>query len=72
MVAVTVLIVRLSISHCFFQLKNETPFMRISECPLFNVTLLKYSSIDIVEPKLKNDIKEHWEFEPPSILASAE
>lgn len=46
--------------------------MRISECPLFNVTLLKYSSIDIVEPKLKNDIKEHWEFEPPSILASAE
>ncbi|KAL3828558.1 hypothetical protein ACJIZ3_017360 [Penstemon smallii] len=41
-----------------FQLKHESPIVKTLKKPVFNATLLRYASIDIGEPKLKQEIDE--------------
>ncbi|KAI3461300.1 hypothetical protein Pfo_017963 [Paulownia fortunei] len=41
-----------------FLVKYETPLVKTPQKPIFNATLLKYASIDIGEPQLKQEIEE--------------
>lgn len=41
-----------------FQMKNGSTLVKNSQKPIFNATLLKYASLDIGEPKLRQEIGE--------------
>ncbi|KAL3530405.1 hypothetical protein ACH5RR_009727 [Cinchona calisaya] len=58
LVVVGVLCVRVTLRNGYFQLENETPFEEIAKFRVDNETLLKYASIEISEPKWKQEIEE--------------
>lgn len=58
MVAATLTIRVMFQQNGSFKLKNGSTLIKNSQKPIFNATLLKYASLDIVEPKLRQEIGE--------------